>query len=95
MTIYHGDNIDIMKKLIDEGFAESFDMIYFDGPFNSGRIFSMPIPGTSVELVNPWHELKSMQHYEKPELYLDDYKKRIELARELLSDSGVLVLQIS
>lgn len=95
MTIYHGDNIDVMKKLIEDGYAESFDMIYLDGPFNSGRIFSMPIQGTSVELVNPWHELKSIQHYEKPELYLADYKKRIEHARELLSNSGVLVLQIS
>ncbi len=95
MNIYHGDNIDIMKKLIVEGYAGSFDMIYLDGPFNSGRIFTMPIRGTSIELVNPWDELKSIQLYEKPELYLADYKKRINLSRELLSDSGVLVLQIS
>ncbi|NQX64571.1 site-specific DNA-methyltransferase [Paenibacillus alba] len=95
MNLYHGDNFDIMKKLIDEGYAGSFDMIYLDGPFNSGRIFTRKIRGTNVELVDPWHELKSIQLYDRPELYLDDYHKRIELARELLSTSGVLVLQIS
>ncbi|WP_171686752.1 hypothetical protein [Paenibacillus planticolens] len=84
-----------MKKLIHSGYAGSFDMIYLDGPFNSGRIFTMQVQGTDVELANPWQELKSIHFYEKPELYLADYKARIELARKLLSDRGVLVLQIS
>lgn len=95
MTIYHGDNLDVMTELINNGYAGSFDMIYLDGPFNSGRIFTMQVQGTNVELINPWQELKSIQFYERQELYLADYKLRLELARELLSDRGVLVLQIS
>ncbi|MBO1513934.1 DNA-methyltransferase [Metabacillus bambusae] len=87
-----GDNQHIMKQLIDKGYSGKFDMIYLDGPFNSGLIFSMH-NDQGIEFVHPWDEAKSIRDHFQPNLYLEDYKIRMELAKELLSDTGLIVLQ--
>lgn len=87
-----GDNIQIMKDLIDKGYSGKFDMIYFDGPFNSGLVFSM-VNDSGIEFVHPWGEETTIKHYFNPDIYLEDYKKRISLAKELLSETGIFVLQ--
>lgn len=91
-TLVLGDNQHIMQQLLEKGYRGKFDMIYLDGPFNSGLIFSM-VNEQSIEFVHPWDEVKSIRDYFQPNLYLEDYKKRIKLAKELLSNSGILVLQ--
>jgi adenine specific DNA methylase Mod len=83
-----------MEQLIKDGYRGKFDLIYFDGPFNSGRIFAMPNEKLGVNLINPWDELRGVRHYLNSELFLQDYLKRIRLAKELLSETGFLVLQI-
>jgi adenine specific DNA methylase Mod len=93
-ALFWGDNLLIMEQLLRDGYKGKFDLIYFDGPFNSGRIFSMPNEKLGVNLINPWDELKGIAHYLNSELFLDDYLKRIRLAKELLSDTGMFVLQI-
>ena len=87
-----GDNLYIMEHLIKNGYSGKFDMIYFDGPFNSGLLFSM-FNEKGIEFIHPWDEANSIHHYFQPQAYLDDYKKRITLAKELLSDKGIFVLQ--
>jgi DNA modification methylase len=89
-----GDNLHIMEELIEKGYSGKFDMIYFDGPFNSGLIFSM-FNDQGIEFVHPWDEKKTIRNHFYPELYLSDYRKRMELARKLLSDTGMFVLQIN
>lgn len=36
----HGDNLDVMRRLLAAGFAGRFRCAYFDPPFNSGRRFA-------------------------------------------------------
>jgi DNA modification methylase len=87
-----GNNLHIMEQLIEKGYSGKFDMIYFDGPFNSGLIFSM-LNDRGIEFVHPWDETSSVRNHFHPNLYLEDYKERIKLAKELLSDTGIFVLQ--
>jgi DNA modification methylase len=93
-SIVLGDNLPIMEELIEKGYKGKFDMIYFDGPFNSGLVFSM-FTDQGIEFVHPWDEKKTIRNHFYPDVYLKDYKKRIALAKELLSDTGIFVLQIN
>lgn len=93
-VLFRGDNLYIMEQLVKDGYKGKFDLIYFDGPFNSGMIFSMPNDKLGVNLINPWDELAGVRHYLDSQLFMKDYLKRIQLARELLSETGLFVLQI-
>lgn len=90
-----GDNLLVMQELLNEGLGNHFSAIYFDGPFNSGRIFSMPHADLDVELINPWIELKNIIHFQDHDSYLEDYRDRILLAKELLNEKGIFILQIN
>lgn len=92
-TLIYGDNIDVMQALLDQGYRGAFDMIYFDGPFNSGLIFSNPNPSLGHETVDPWAEKETLQQYLDSEYYVANYRKRMELARELLNDHSIFVIQ--
>jgi len=93
-ALFWGDNLLIMEQLLNEGYKGKFDLIYFDGPFNSGRIFSMPSDKLKTNLINAWDEFRGMQHFLDSELFQQDYLKRIRLAKELLSETGLFVFQI-
>ena len=88
-----GENSDIMKCLIENGFQGSFQLIYFDGPFNSGLIYSDRNQPFDFEYTYPWSQYDSIINYMKPERYLESYKERIKLAWQLLREDGFFVLQ--
>jgi adenine specific DNA methylase Mod len=90
-----GDNITIMEKLLAKGYREQFKMIYFDGPFNSGLLFTMTNPKFGIEYIQPTSEYQSIREYLDLNLYLENYRKRMELAKELLHHEGFFVLQIN
>ncbi|MCM3390377.1 site-specific DNA-methyltransferase [Ureibacillus chungkukjangi] len=94
-SLISGDNLIVMNQLAQQGYIGKFDMIYFDGPFNSGLIFSNYNEQLKFDYINPWSELASLQNYFDKDGYLAEYKKRISLAKDLLSDNGVFVLQIN
>lgn len=94
-SLISGDNLIVMNELAEQGYRGKFDMIYFDGPFNSGLIFSNYNEELKFDYINPWSELASLQNYFDKERYLAEYKRRISLAKDLLSDTGVFVLQIN
>ncbi|WP_222429998.1 DNA methyltransferase [Paenibacillus cremeus] len=94
-ALFYGENSLIMQQLAVSGYQNQFDLIYFDGPFNSGRLFSMPIHELETEMINSWNELKTIQQFTSPNLYITEYRKRIELAYSLLKRTGVFVLQTS
>jgi adenine-specific DNA-methyltransferase len=39
-AVVHGDNLDVMRRLVVAGFAGRFRCVYLDPPFNSGRRFA-------------------------------------------------------
>lgn len=94
-TLISGDNIAIMKKLLDMGYRGKFKMIYFDGPFNSGLLFTMNSTALGTEYIQPSSEYQSIREYLDLDFYLKNYRKRMELAKQLLHDEGFFVLQIN
>src|SRR5687767_14880974 len=93
--LFYGNNLFVMKALINKGYTEKFDMIYFDGPFNSGWIFSVYNKELNEHLIDPWNEARTIKHFYNPDLYRSSYRERMEVARELLSEKGILVFQTS
>lgn len=93
--LFYGNNLFVMKALINKGYKEKFDMIYFDGPFNSGWIFSIYNKELNEQIIDPWNEANTIKHFYNPDLYRSNYRERIEVARELLSEKGILVFQTS
>jgi hypothetical protein len=92
-SLFMGDNVEVMKRLLEKGYKGQFKMIYFDGPFNSGLLFSTTQQEIGMEFIHPWNEMESIQEYLNLDLYLENYRQRIELAKELLHEEGVFVLQ--
>jgi DNA modification methylase len=91
-TLIMGENLAVMEKLAELGYKGRFNMIYFDGPFNSGLLFSAENHHLGMEYIHPWDEWQSIREYTDLNLYLNNYRQRIERARELLSDEGIFVL---
>ncbi len=94
-ALFYGDNLPVMQQLLNIGYKEQFDMIYFDGPFNSGWVFSIYNEELEEEIVDPWNEAKTLEHFYHPDLYRENYRKRIIAAKELLKDQGILVFHTS
>lgn len=92
-ALIQGGNLEVMTYLLKEGYRGKFNMIYFDGPFNSGLVFSLQNKEQDFSYIDPWAELETLQHYFDREAYLESYRKRMELARELLHEDGMFVLQ--
>jgi len=93
--LFYGENLLIMQKLLNRGFRNRFDMIYFDGPFNSGWVFSIYNERLDEHIVDPWSEAKTIEQFYDPALYRENYRQRIIAAKELLNDKGILVLHTS
>ncbi|NHN35420.1 DNA-methyltransferase [Paenibacillus agricola] len=88
-----GENDEIIKYFMKEGLKNSFHMIYFDGPFNSGLLFTANQPEHHFEYMSPWSQYHTIQNYFNPNRYMEHYRKRIELAKQLLREDGIFVLQ--
>ncbi|WP_167577838.1 DNA methyltransferase [Ammoniphilus sp. YIM 78166] len=84
-----------MQELKKQGYEGQFSMIYFDGPFNSGWVFSSYSEELKEEIVDPWNEWKTIRNFFNPGDYRNDYRKRIEVAKHLLADEGILVFHTS
>ncbi len=82
-----------MKFLLEQGLKDHFNMIYFDGPFNSGLLFTAIQQEHGFEYIYPWSQYDTIQNYFNPKRYLDHYRERIELAKQLLREDGIFVLQ--
>lgn len=94
-SLFYGDNLYIMQGLMNQGYREAFDMIYFDGPFNSGWVFSVFSRTLNEHIVDPWNEANTIRNFYRSDIYRSDYRKRIEAARELLNEKGILVFHTS
>ncbi|MFK2826603.1 site-specific DNA-methyltransferase [Bacillus sp. B190/17] len=93
--LFYGDNLYVIQGLMNIGYKEKFDMIYFDGPFNSGWIFSVFNKKLNEHIIDPWNEAATIQNFYHSDIYRSNYKKRIEAAKELLNENGILVFHTS
>ncbi|WP_461479703.1 DNA methyltransferase [Paenibacillus sp. PvR148] len=92
-ALIEGENIEIMQSLLKKGYEELFHLVYCDGPFNSGLLFSATQPEFGLEYIYPWSQHETIHNYFNLQLYLDHYRKRITLAKQLLREDGIFVLQ--
>lgn len=92
-NVLEGENLAIMRMLLCEGYGGRFKMIYFDGPFNSGLLFSFLSQKFEFEYIPPWSQHETIHNAIDPNRYLENYRERVMLAKELLSEDGIFVLQ--
>ncbi len=78
-TIYHGDNLELLKSLPDK----CIDMIYIDPPFFSDREYKTDFKGSGEtrEFLDSWDGRKE---------YLDFIKSRLAECHRVLKDTGAL-----
>ncbi len=93
--LFYGDNLYIMQGLMNVGYKEKFDMIYFDGPFNSGWIFSVFKKELNEHIIDPWNEAATIRNFYNSDIYRSNYRERIKVAKELLNEKGILVFHTS
>lgn len=92
-----GDNLEVMAGLLPE-FAGHVDLVYLDPPFNVGQEFQRPVslgsdrpPGGTA--AGPLRQAAYRDVWSGTE-YLDMLYPRLYLARELLSETGSLIVHV-
>ena len=93
--LYHGDNLIVIKKLLDEGYRGKIDLIYIDPPFFTksnyiGRI--MVQDGKEKEIIE--YPAYSDNWDDGLVGYLKMLYIRLYLMRELLSDKGSIYVHL-
>lgn len=94
-----GDNKLVMSSLLDQ-FAGKIDLIYIDPPFATGADFSMKVPiGEAAESLNKAPTSVEEKAYRDTwgrgqSSYLEMIASRLELARDLLKDSGTIFVHV-
>ena len=94
-----GDNLLVMSSLLEK-FAGKIDLIYIDPPFATGADFSVEaqIGEGRIKLLKEQSIIEEMVYRDTwgrgIETYLQMMSDRLALMRELLSDSGTLVVHI-
>ena len=86
--VYCADNLEIMRSLARSGFKGKFQMIYMDPPFYSGAKYFSRMPDGSKELA--YSDVWGSGLLE----YLEMIAKRILIAKELLSDDGLIWIHL-
>ena len=94
-----GDNLEVLK-LLQSGYHGKVKMIYIDPPYNTGHDFVYKDKfGDTIENYKEQAGLAGQSNADTSGRYHSDWCSmmypRLRLARELLSDDGVLIVSIS
>lgn len=86
--VYCADNLEIMRSIARSDFKGKFQMIYMDPPFYSGAKYFFRKPDGSKKLA--YSDVWGSGLLE----YLEMIAKRILIAKELLSDDGLIWIHL-
>lgn len=93
--IYHSNNIDAIKDLLDKGYREKMDLIYIDPPFYSMANYN------SKAQVRYENNKETIEYLAYKDTWVDGFKEYLEmltvrlyLIRELLSDQGSIYIHL-
>ena len=94
-----GDNLEVLK-LLQRGYHGKVKMIYIDPPYNTGKDFVYKDKfGDTIENYKEQAGLAGQSNADTSGRYHSDWCSmmypRLRLARELLSDDGVIIVSIS
>ena len=98
--LFHGDNIEVLTNLLQNGFRGKIDLIYIDPPFDSKADYIRKIELRGEEENNEkldgegHNKLEQKQYFDiwKNDDYLQFMYERLILLKELLSDKGSIYL---
>lgn len=93
--LYHYDNLESIKSLLDKGYRESIDLIYIDPPFLTMANYKSRIEvlnGDEVEVIE--HIAYNDNWKGGMKEYLEMLFPRIYLMRELLSEEGSIYVHL-
>jgi site-specific DNA-methyltransferase (adenine-specific) len=93
--IYHGDNIDVIRDLLDKGYRQKIDLIYIDPPF-----FTMENYNNKIQVLSNGEKV-NIEYLAYKDTWKNGFKEYLEmltirlyLMRELLSDKGTIYVHI-
>jgi len=96
--LIHGDNLAVIRALLDQGYAGKVNLIYIDPPFDSRSDYRhrLVLDGTKVTREAPLIDrLAYRDTWEGGiEAYLDMLLPRLRLMTELLADDGNLFIHL-
>lgn len=98
--LFHGDNKEVLATLLENGFRGKIDLIYIDPPFNTGvnYIRRVQLRGLKTEkLEGENYSLQEQTMYFNnfaDDTYLQFIYERIQLLKELLSETGSIFVRI-
>lgn len=97
--LFHGDNKEVLGHMLAQGFRNKLNLIYIDPPFDSGvdyvRKVQLRGAGGTAKLDGETYALGEQIQYTDiwaNDNYLQFMYERLLLLKELLNDSGVIVL---
>ena len=88
-----GDNLEVMRGLLDQGYSESFDLVYIDPPYATGQTFHLSDSRANA-VSNSKNDRLAYEDTLSGYHFLEFIRQRAILLRELLSEQGSLYLHI-
>ena len=89
-----GDNIDVMRWLLANGFRGKIDLVYIDPPFATGGTFAVDSSGRVATISKSSDSVLAYTDTVTGADFIEFLRERIVLIHELLSDQGSLYLHI-
>lgn len=93
--VFWGDNIQVMSHLLKEH-RNSIDLVYIDPPFDSNATYNRTISLKGDEVKNDYNVFEETQYSDiwNNDGFLQHIYERLVLLRELISDSGSLMIHM-
>jgi adenine specific DNA methylase Mod len=89
--LFWGDNLDVLRFLLNNNFGEKIDLLYIDPPFFSGVNYQIKIE----EKNKIYDSIAYYDHWNKDlDSYLQMLYERIKIFRELLSRTGLIFVHV-
>jgi len=99
--LFHGDNKDVLAKLLELGFRGKIDLIYIDPPFKSGADYVRKIELRGLKKLGRIEEdeasiLQQTMYFDiwNNDNYLQFIYERLMLLKELLADTGSIYVHL-
>lgn len=91
--LFQGDNIDVMKFLLQNGYAGKIDLVYIDPPFSTNNVFTVGEKRVST-ISNSLNDKTAYADTLTGSDFIEFLRLRLILLRELLSKQGSIYLHI-
>lgn len=93
--LIHGDNLQIMNALLQQGYADRFDLIYIDPPyFSESQYLSSVEVGSGEKKITIKRSVFSDSHNQTLDDYLSQVYPRLKMIKSLLSHQGSLFVHL-